>query len=58
VILKGTIIEDNCVIGAGSVIKGEIPANSTVIQKRSTEIQGGVSRLYNRFRWEALINAA
>lgn len=34
VILRGTHIGDNCVIGAGLVIKGEIPANSIV--KRSS----------------------
>lgn len=38
VILRGTVIGDNCVIGAGSVIKGEYPPNSIVIQKRSEEI--------------------
>lgn len=41
VILRGTNIGDNCVIGAGSVIKGIFPASSVVIQKRSTEIRGG-----------------
>ena len=34
VILKGTNIGDNCVIGAGSVINGSFPNNSIVIQKR------------------------
>ncbi|ULO08640.1 acyltransferase [Paenibacillus sp. 19GGS1-52] len=33
VILKGSIIGDNCVIGAGTIIKGIIPANSLVHQK-------------------------
>jgi acetyltransferase-like isoleucine patch superfamily enzyme len=28
VILKGTRIGDNAVIGAGSVVRGEIPANT------------------------------
>lgn len=28
IILPGTVIEDNCVIGAGSVVRGVIPANS------------------------------
>lgn len=39
VILRGTVIGDGCVIGAGSVIKGTYPPNTTVIQKRSTEIR-------------------
>ncbi len=38
VILRGSVIGDNCVIGAGSVIKGEYPPNSVIIQKRSEEI--------------------
>ena len=38
VILRDTEIGDNCVIGAGSVIKGYFPANSVVVQKRGTEI--------------------
>ncbi len=32
-ILKGTTIGNNCVIGAGSVVKGDIPSNSRIIQK-------------------------
>ena len=38
VILRGTKIGDNCVIGAGSVVKGDIPANSIVVQKRLQRI--------------------
>ncbi len=34
-ILRGTKIGNNCVIGAGSVVKGEISAGKKVIQKRS-----------------------
>ncbi len=34
VILKNTIIGDNCVIGAGTIVKGEIPANSLIINDR------------------------
>lgn len=30
-ILPGTVIEKNCIIGAGTVIKGHIPENSIVI---------------------------
>ena len=38
-ILAGTHIGDNCVIAAGSVIKGDIEKSKLVIQKRSTEIR-------------------
>jgi len=38
VILRGTVIGDNCVIGAGSIIRGDFPADSVIIQKRATEI--------------------
>ena len=40
VILRGTIIGDNCIIAAGSVIKGIIPANSVVIQRKTNMISG------------------
>ncbi|KRE57659.1 acyltransferase [Paenibacillus sp. Soil750] len=36
VILRGTKIGDNSVIGAGSVIKGEFPKNTVIVQKRDT----------------------
>ena len=36
VILRGTTIEDNVIIGAGSVIKGHYEKNSLIIQKRET----------------------
>ncbi|WP_282020650.1 acyltransferase [Planomicrobium okeanokoites] len=36
VILKGTKIGDNCVIAAGSVIKGEYSENTIIYQKRDT----------------------
>ena len=39
VILRGTTIGDNCVVAAGSVLHGDIPANSVVYQKRETEIK-------------------
>lgn len=38
IILRGTHIGDNCVIGAGSVIKGDFPNNVTVVQKRENKI--------------------
>ena len=38
VILRGTTIGDNSVIAAGSVVKGDFPANSTIIQKRTTTL--------------------
>ena len=39
VILRGTKIGDNCVIGAGTVVKGEIPANSVVYQERNNRMK-------------------
>lgn len=38
IILRGSHIGSNSVIGAGSVIKGSIPKNSLVTQKRETNI--------------------
>lgn len=38
VILRGTIIGDNCVIAAGYVIKGEYLSNTVIIQKRETQM--------------------
>ena len=35
VILKGTNIGKNCVIAAGSVVRGNIPANTVFVQKRA-----------------------
>lgn len=34
IILRGTTIGDNSVIAAGSIVKGEIPANTLFVQKR------------------------
>lgn len=36
VILKGTCLGENCVVGAGSILKGSYPDNSVIIQKRET----------------------
>ena len=41
VILRGTEIGDNCVVGAGSILKGMFPDNSVIVQKKVTEIFGG-----------------
>lgn len=38
VILRGTKIGNNSVVGAGCILKGVYPANSIIIQKRETEI--------------------
>ncbi len=38
VILRGTKIGNNCVIGAGCVLKGDYPDGSVIVQKRNTEI--------------------
>ena len=39
IILRGTTIGDDCVIGAGSVVKGVIPDNSFLVQKRESELR-------------------
>ena len=39
VILRGTEIGDNCVIGAGSIVKGVIPSGSVFIQKREADVK-------------------
>lgn len=39
IILRGTVIGDNAVIAAGSVVKGDVPANSICIQKRISEFR-------------------
>lgn len=39
VILRGTKIGDNCVVGAGCVLKGVYPANSVIVQKRVTDVK-------------------
>lgn len=39
VILRGTEIGDNCVIGAGCVVKGKYKADSVIIQNRNEEVR-------------------
>ena len=39
VILRGTEIGDHAVIAAGSIVKGVVPGNSLLIQKRISEIR-------------------
>ena len=39
IILRGTEIGDNCVIGAGCVVKGKYEADSVIIQKRNEEVK-------------------
>lgn len=39
VILRGTIIGKNCVVGAGSVISGIYPDNSLITQNRGTKVR-------------------
>lgn len=38
VILRGTEIGDNCVVGAGCVLKGQYDCGSVIVQKRDTTI--------------------
>lgn len=39
VILRGTTIGDNTVVGAGCVLKGDYPPDSLVVQRRETEVR-------------------
>ena len=39
IILKGTRVGDNCVIGAGTLLNGNYPPNSMVVNKRETIIK-------------------
>lgn len=38
VILRGTVIGDNSVVGAGAVLKGNYPPDSLILQKRETQV--------------------
>lgn len=40
IILRGTNIGKNCVIGAGCVVKGDVPDNTVLVQKRENEFIG------------------
>lgn len=42
IILRGSVIGDNCVIAAGSIVTGEIPENKILIQKRESVISSVV----------------
>ncbi|MBE6769132.1 MAG: acyltransferase [Ruminococcaceae bacterium] len=37
-ILRGTTIGDNCVVGAGCVLKGKFPSNKLILQKKETTV--------------------
>ncbi|MBR1432842.1 MAG: acyltransferase [Ruminococcus sp.] len=39
VILRGTEIGDNCVIGAGGIVKGQYEEGSVIIQKRNEDVE-------------------
>ena len=39
IILKGTRIGKNCVVGAGCIVRGEIPDGSVVVNKQDVEIR-------------------
>ena len=39
IILRGTNIGKNCVIGAGAIVKGNYPDNSLIVQKRQETIR-------------------
>lgn len=39
IILRNTRIGNNCVIGAGSIIKGDIPDNSIVMSSKNTVVE-------------------
>lgn len=39
VILRGTKLGKNCVVGAGSILNGEYPDGSVIVQKRETVVK-------------------
>lgn len=40
IILRGTKIGANSVVAAGSIVKGEFPSDSLILQRRTTEVRG------------------
>ena len=44
IILRGTEIGDNCVIAAGSILKGKYPSNSIIYQPKPTQIKPYILR--------------
>lgn len=44
IILKGANIGDRCVIGAGTIVKGIIPEDSIVYDKRDNQIQSIIGK--------------
>lgn len=39
IMLRGTVIGDGCIVAAGTVLKGEYPSNSLIIEKRETVVR-------------------
>lgn len=57
-ILPGTIVEKNCIIGAGTVVKGRIPENSVVVGNPAKIVASTVEwtnekRLKDDFEYES-----
>ncbi|RHN21877.1 DapH/DapD/GlmU-related protein [Collinsella sp. AF31-11] len=40
IILRGTKIEANSVVAAGSIVKGEFLSDFLILQRRTTEVRG------------------
>jgi len=55
-LLKNTIIGDNCVIGAGSIVRGRIPDN-TVAAGNPARVIMGIDELYRKYRRRELDEA-
>lgn len=47
-ILPGTIIENNCIIGAGSVVRGRIPSGSIAIGNPA-KVVGNISKVAQKY---------
>ena len=57
ILLPGTIIGDNCIVGAGSVVKGTIPSNSIVVGNPSKVVSkldewAEKKKTLNDYLWE------